>query len=190
MIHDSSKPTLALLEFSSIARGIEATDALLKTARVTVLRSKPISSGKYITLFSGDVEDVRSSLMRGREVGGASVVDELLLPSAHPGILPAASGKATFKLLDAVGIIETQTVASTIVAADAAAKTGAVHLIALRLGDGIGGRAFATFTGEVSDVRVAVEAGAALAQAKGYLKERVVIAKAHPDLAQILDARD
>jgi bacterial microcompartment shell protein len=181
-----AKPTIAMLEFSSIARGIEATDALLKTAAVVVLRAKPISSGKYVTLFTGEVEDVKSALARGRDVGGASVVDELLLPSVHRDVLPAVTGRPASLPIEAVGIIETQTVASAIVAADAAAKTGAVRLVELRLGDGIGGRAFVTFTGEVSDVRVAVEAGSALAAERGFLKERVVIAKAHPDLAPFL----
>jgi microcompartment protein CcmL/EutN len=181
-----ASPTIALLEFSSIARGIEATDALLKMAQIRVVFAKPISSGKFVTLFAGEVEDVRSSLQRGREVGGASVVDDLLLPAAHRDLLPAASGRRPSAELEAVGIIETTTVAATVVAADAAAKTGAVRLLELRLGDGIGGKAFVTFTGEVSDVRVAVDAGATIAAEKGFLKERVVIARAHPDLGRLL----
>ncbi len=180
------RPTIALLEFSSIARGIEATDAILKMSAVSVLLSKPISSGKYVTLFTGEVEDTRSSLDRGRELGGATVVDELLLPSVHPAVLPATLGRRPLQELDAVGIIETTTVAATIVAADAAAKTGAVELIEIRLGDGIGGKAFVTLGGEVSDVRVAVEAGAQSAASRGFLRERVVIARAHPDLARVL----
>ena len=67
--------------------------------------------------------------------------------------------------LDAIGVIETTTVASSILSADAALKTATVDLIDIRIANGLGGKSFFTVTGEVSDVRSAVMAGAAFSNA-------------------------
>ena len=78
-------------------------------------------------------------------------------------------------------MIETFSVASTVVAVDAAAKAARVNLIEIRLAKGLGGRAFVTLTGDVSEVEAAVEAGSAPARKKGVLVKSVVIPR--PDEA-------
>jgi microcompartment protein CcmL/EutN len=85
--------------------------------------------------------------------------------------------------LDAIGVVETNTVASAIVAADLALKTATVDLLELRIANGLGGKSFFTLTGEVSDVRSAVAAGARTASERGLLAREVVIARPHPELA-------
>ncbi len=52
-------------------------------------------------------------------------------------------------------------VASLTEAADAAVKTARVSLIEIRLAMALGGKAFATLTGDVAAVRSAVDSGAA-----------------------------
>ena len=48
-----SPPALALVELSSIARGVVVTDAVCKKAPVDVVRSAPVSPGKFVSLFVG-----------------------------------------------------------------------------------------------------------------------------------------
>jgi len=56
-----SETCIGLLEFNSIAAGIEATDALLKQAAVRIMVAKTVCPGKYIILFSGDEASVEES---------------------------------------------------------------------------------------------------------------------------------
>ena len=45
--------SIGFLEFSSIAKGIEAADTVLKAAAVDVLFAHPVCPGKYSLLFAG-----------------------------------------------------------------------------------------------------------------------------------------
>ena len=88
--------------------------------------------------------------------------------------------------LDAIGVVETTTVAACIVSADVALKQADVELLELRIANGLGGKSYVTMTGEVSDVRSSVQAGAGSAETTGRLARHVVIAKPHPDLGEYL----
>ena len=79
----------------------------------------------------------------------------------------------------ALGILEFFSVTGAVIAADAAAKAANVSLIEIRLGTGIGGKSFVTFTGDVGAVEESAEAGAKTAENSGALVAKVVIA--HPD---------
>lgn len=179
---------IGLLELCSIARGVEVADAVLWQARIEVLFATPVHPGKYVLLFTGSVEDVRSAVRRGAEIAGADLVDQLVIPQIHEQVVPMLkrNGGRVKGELDALGVIETTTVASAIVAADIALKTATVDLIDLRIANGLGGKSFFTLIGEVSDVRSSVAAGARSAQEKGLLAREVVIARPHPDLVHHL----
>lgn len=175
---------IGLLELCSVARGVEVADAVLWQAHIELLFSTPVHPGKYVLLFTGSVDDVRASVRRGAEIAGADLVDQLVIPQVHEQIVPILkrNGGHIKGELDAIGVIETTTVASAIVSADIALKTATVDLIDLRIANGLGGKSFFTVTGEVSDVRSSVAAGARNAQEKGLLAREVVIARPHPDL--------
>lgn len=178
-------PCVGLLELCSVARGIEVADAILWEAEIEMLFASPVQPGKYVMLFTGSVEDVRSSLRRGEELAGSDIVDRLLIQQVHPQVeagLRREGGHVNGDL-DAIGVVETTTVASSVLAADIALKTATVDLIDLRIANGLGGKSFFTLTGEVSDVRSAVTAGARNAQEQGLLARDVVIPRPHPDLA-------
>jgi microcompartment protein CcmL/EutN len=181
-------PCIGLLETCSIARGMEVADALLWQAEVELLCATPVHPGKYVILFSGPVDDVRAALRRGEEIAGADLVDRLHIPQVHPQVeraLRRRGGKVDVPL-DALGVIETTTVASSIVAADLAVKTAIVDLIDLRIANGLGGKSFLVVMGNVADVRSSIAAGARFAQEKGLLAREVVIARPHPDLLRHL----
>jgi len=61
-----------------------------------------------------------------------------------------------------------------------------VDLIDFRIANGLGGKSFFTITGEVSDVRSSVAAGARSAQERGLLAREVVIPRPHPELVRHL----
>lgn len=180
---------IALLETSSIAAGLEMTDAILWESDIELLFATHVQPGKYVVLFTGSIEDLRSALRRGAEVARGDLVDQLFIPQVHPGVCEAlkrATNEGPKSELDAVGVLETTTVASCIAAADIALKEAAVDLLELRIANGLGGKSYASMMGEVSDVRSAIQAGARSAEAVGRLARHVVIPKPHPDLASHL----
>ncbi len=176
-----------MIETCSIAQGMLVADAMLKEAPVRILEAGPVSPGKFTVLVAGEVEEVRSALRRGLAEAGDTLVDRLFIPQVHPGVYAALSGTVPIQPLDAVGIIETYSVAAVVSAADVAAKRASVRLLRMRLGHGIGGKGFVTLTGEVSDVRAAVAEGAALARARGMLVREVVIPQPDPGMAAVLE---
>jgi microcompartment protein CcmL/EutN len=182
-----SGPCVGLLELASIAAGIETTDALVKEAAVEIIESRAVSPGKYVILFSGSVEDTTSSLRRGLESGADTLIDSLLIPNVEPTLLALMRGEAPrVSGLDAVGVIETLSVASTVRAADIASKTGSLELVGIGLAVGLGGKSYVTLTGPLPDVQSGVDAGAADASAAGMLVRSVVIPRPHTDMARVL----
>jgi microcompartment protein CcmL/EutN len=176
------EPALALLEFSSIAAGIEAADAMVKRAPIDVIRSGTVQPGKYLVLIGGQVADVEESLAAGREVGGDAAVDLVYLPQVHPEVVTSIAGGRVPDVNDALGIVETTTVAAAIHAADAGIKGAAVRLVEIRLADGLGGKGIVLFSGLVADVEAAVEIGVGVLERTELLVRQVVIPKLHPEM--------
>ena len=176
------REAIGLIETVSIAIGISVTDEMAKTADVEVLESTAICPGKYMVLIAGDVSSVESSLKRGVETGGDVVVDTLFIPHVHPQIFPAILGATEVENLRALGVVETFTVASSILAADAAAKAAGVTLLEIRLARGLGGKGFFTMTGEVFEVEAAMDAALEVAKKGGNLVRSVVIPRPHEKL--------
>ncbi|MDK2799565.1 MAG: hypothetical protein PWP27_904 [Clostridiales bacterium] len=174
--------TIGLLEFNSIAKGIEAADAMTKAAEVELLRAHSICPGKYIVLISGDVGAVKASVEAGVEVGKQFIVDKLVLPRVHPQLIRAMNGTTPVNEVNSLGVLEFFSIATSIVAADAAAKAASVDLIEIRSGFAIGGKSFITLTGDVSAVQEAVEAGANIGEASGMLVNKVVIPSPRKEL--------
>jgi microcompartment protein CcmL/EutN len=110
------------------------------------------------------------------------VVDSFVIPSLHESVFPALSGITKIEALEALGIVESFSVASLIEGADAAVKAANIQLIEIRLAMALGGKAFVTLTGSVAAVQSAVEAGAQVVGAKGMLVNKVVIASPRPEL--------
>jgi microcompartment protein CcmL/EutN len=52
------QPALALIEFDSIAAGIEAGDAMAKKAPIARIVAGTVRNGKYLVLISGEVADM------------------------------------------------------------------------------------------------------------------------------------
>ncbi len=170
----------------SIARGIEACDGMLKMAEVDLVEAHPICAGKYLVLITGDVDAVRSSVSRGVEIASATLVDQLLIPNVHSQVIQALSSSVPVGVLDALGVLETFTAASSILAADAAVKAARVDLLEIRLARGMGGKSFVTMTGEVGAVEAAVRSGTEAIRDDGALVHSVVIPRPHESMGRVI----
>ncbi|OFW66316.1 MAG: hypothetical protein A2Z12_09730 [Actinobacteria bacterium RBG_16_68_21] len=153
-------PALALLEFESVAAGIVAGDLMVKRGPVAELLAGTVHPGHYLVMVVGTVGDVEEAIAAGREASPAALIDEVFLPDVHPDVIGAIHGTRVAGAGEALGVIETHTVAATIEAADAGVKGAHVFLMEVNLADGLGGRAYALFTGAVPDVAAAVSIGA------------------------------
>ncbi|MCX7016501.1 MAG: BMC domain-containing protein [Candidatus Sumerlaeota bacterium] len=168
---------VGMIETSSIAIGHEAEDAMLKAADVRLLVARTICSGKYLVIIGGDVAAVEAALAAGRAAAEGVLIDEMIVPVAHPGVFPALANSVALpaEQVGALGIVETFSACSIVEAADAAAKAAEVTLLRIHVAMAIGGKGFFLCTGDVAAVRSAIEAGAAVAARHGILVATAVI---------------
>ncbi|MBI4704139.1 MAG: BMC domain-containing protein [Deltaproteobacteria bacterium] len=152
-------PALGLIEFRSIAAGTRACDALIKKAPVRVIRLGSLQPGKFAVLFSGGVAEVDQSFAEALRVGAAAVIDEVMLPQVERSVYAAVLGHRGGWGAETLGIIETDTLAATVEAADAAVKGASVRVTEIRLGDGLGGKGLCHFAGPQADVEAALAIG-------------------------------
>jgi microcompartment protein CcmL/EutN len=178
------KRAIGLIELRSIARGIETTDVMLKAADVELLRAHATCPGKYVVLIAGDVGAVRSAVAAGEQVAPGLIVDTFVLPNVHPSIFPALTATTEIDQVRSIGIIETYTLAASIVAADIAVKAANIDLIEIRLPFALGGKAFAIFSGDVSSVRTAVDSAVGNLKDDGVIESYTVIASPHKSLIE------
>ena len=172
---------LGALEFSSIAIGIVALDEMIKIAPIKIIEARTMCPGKYHIVFSGDVAAVEYSFNKGYETGKELIVDSLFLPMIHPDAAMAIGKTISTPEWDAIGIIETNTVVSSIEAADLAAKVGGVKIIEVRLAIGFGGKSYVKLLGSLDAVEAAMEAGTAKARSKGLLCMSTLIPQPHQE---------
>jgi microcompartment protein CcmL/EutN len=104
------------------------------------------------------------------------------LPQVHPEVVTSIAGGRVPDVNDALGIVETTTVAAAIHAADAGIKGATVRLVEVRLADGLGGKGIVLFSGLVADVEAAVEIGVGVLERPEHLVRQVVIPKLHPEM--------
>jgi microcompartment protein CcmL/EutN len=178
------EPAIGLIETNSIAVGIRVGDAMVKRAPVNLLEARTVCPGKYIVLVGGYTGPVGESMQAGKEAAADALVDQLFLPNVHPSLFPAIAGAVSMDEVEALGIVETISVASTIVAADAAVKAAAITLTEIRLANGLGGKSFTLMVGDVPNVQAAVEAGVQAIKEDGSLIRWVVIPQLHEDMRQ------
>ncbi|MBS4030926.1 MAG: BMC domain-containing protein [Clostridiales bacterium] len=178
--------SIGLVEFGSIALGIIGADVMLKTAEVELITAGTVCPGKYTVMVGGGVAAVESSVRAGVKQNETSVIDEFIIPNVHPEVFPAIAGVNNISQIDSLGVIETFSVASLIIAADAAVKAGAVRLVEIRLAIGMGGKSFVTLTGDVAAVKSAVQAGSDVAAVSGMLANKVIIPSPHSRLKEVI----
>ena len=150
-------PTIAVIEFGSIADGIFCTDALLKRAPIAMIKSGTVSRGRYLVIIGGSTASVEESLNEALALGRSGVLDHAFLPDIHPRLHDALLGERSLVEQDAVAILETDTVAANVRATELALKGTDVRLVELRLAEyEMSGKAISLFNGPLHVVEAAM----------------------------------
>lgn len=148
---------LGMIEFKTVASGITATDLMLKTANIEVVQANPVCPGKYLATIAGEISAVKAAIEAAEAFNSAMLIDKFILGNPHESVQPAICGTLPINDKGAIGILETFTAASAVVAADTAVKTALVELVEIRLAKGMCGKSYIIFTGSVASVTAAVE---------------------------------
>lgn len=177
---------LGMVETNCIPAGIEAGDAMLKTADVALVSAQAVCAGKYIVIVSGSVAAVKAAVEAGAETADDVLVDSIVIPNVHDQVIEAISASSEIDNVGALGLLETFSLASAVICADAAVKAANISLIEVRLGRGLGGKSFVILTGDVAATRAAVQAAQNLEESQGMVARTVVIPSPHPDILQAI----
>lgn len=167
--------SIGMVELTTVSAGITCADIMIKTAEVDVLQASVVCPGKYIVIISGELSAVKASVEAAKSYKPEKVIDTFVLGNPHESIFPAIYGVECPEHTEALGILESYSAASAIVAADTAAKTSLVDLIELRLAKGMCGKSFLLITGSVSSVQAAIDKAQKEAEEKGMLLDSSVI---------------
>lgn len=168
------KKALGMIEFKTVASGITATDLMLKTADVEVVQANPVCPGKYLATISGEISSVKAAIDAAERFNPTMLIDKFVLGNPHESVQPAICGALEIKNKNAIGILETFTAASAVVAADTAAKTALVDLIEVRLAKGMCGKSYIILTGSVSSVTAAIERAKAGVEEGMFLDSSII----------------
>lgn len=170
---------LGMVEFKTVSSGVAAADAMVKTAEIEIIEAQTVCPGKYIVIISGELSAVRAAVDSAKEVSPEMMSDSFVLGNPHESIFPAIYGSAEIENAKALGVLETYSAPSIIVAADAAAKTSLVELIELRIARGMCGKSYMFITGEIAAVSAAIERAKEVVGESGFFLDESVIA--NPD---------
>ena len=113
-------------------------------------------------------------------------MDHVVIPRVHEGVFPALASAVMPKEIQAVGILEAYSQSAMLTAADLVLKAAELEPVELRLGTGLGGKAFFVFTGDVAAVEAGLEAGKASIGEKGMLLNAEVIPSPAKKFAETL----
>ena len=174
--------SIGVIELKNIPKGVEATDAALKSAGVEMVSAHPSCPGKYELILTGSISNVTAAVSHVLAKFESYVIDSSIMGRIDEQVITALFGTQTGERKGSLGLIETFSAATAIKAADIAVKTARVQIFDLRVSRGMGGKGVVMLTGEVGDVTAAVEAGSAYVQGQGMLSSNSIIAAPHADL--------
>jgi microcompartment protein CcmL/EutN len=177
---------VGMIEVLSIPLGILAGDAMMKAARVSLITAGTVCAGKYTVMVSGETAAVESAVRAGEEVVENTLVDSMLIPNVDARVVAAVAGASAAEDAEAIGVLETFSLAAAVRAADAAVKAAAGELIEVRLGRGMGGKSFVLLTGDVASVEAAVAAAENSEGTQGLMARSVVIPAPHKEIVRAL----
>lgn len=178
--------SIGVIEFKSIAKGIAATDEMVKAANVSIITASSLCPGKYITIVTGDVAAVNASVEVGVQIGDMFCTNHFVISNVHESIFPASTGTASYDQIRSIGIVETMSAIGAIQAGDTAAKTADVDVVDIRIARGLGGKGFVVLSGDVSAVQASVQACEELLKESGDIIATTVIPSPNADFKNYL----
>ncbi|HWQ78609.1 MAG TPA: BMC domain-containing protein [Anaerovoracaceae bacterium] len=180
------KKSIGMIEYRSIAKAIESTDAMLKAANVELILSAPQCPGKFVSIVSGEVSAVENAVRAGKLAADVFVIEDYIIANVSEDIFPALSGSANYDRIESLGVIETMSAITSIMAGDIAAKSGNVKLIEIRIARGLGGKGFTILTGELASVKSAMRSCEEKLKETGAIVSAVVIASPSKSLIEAI----
>jgi microcompartment protein CcmL/EutN len=175
---------IGMVEYKTVSTGLLAADTMLKTAQVEIIEAQTVCPGKYIFLLKGDLSAVNACIEIARNRYSEHLIDSFILGNPHESIFSAIYGTTQIEKMQALGVLETFSVASIIVAADEAAKTAEVELIELRIARGMCGKSYMMLTGEIAAVEAAIEKAKKAVGEGSMLLDSAIIANPDSKLAK------
>ena len=166
---------IGMVEYKTVSTGIKAADLIVKTADVELIQAQTVCPGKFIILFTGDLSAIRVSVDAAQNTYPESLIDSFVLGNPHESLFKALTCTAEIDNVQALGVIETFTGASAIVAADHASKTAEVTVFEIRVARGMCGKSYVLLNGSVAAVTEAVESSVALIKEEGLMLDYAVI---------------
>ncbi len=177
-----SVDVIGILELSSMADGFNTLDAVVKESPVTIIKAEPINPGKYLIMITGDVASVEAAMDVGVNIAGTSIVDHILLKNLDEQIIPAIKGCQAPEEWDAVGLLETNSVAAGVEAADMVVKEAEIHIVGILTGNETGGKALVKLTGAIGDINTAMNSAVEMLNNKEQLYRNIIIPGPHVDI--------
>lgn len=179
-------PTLGMIELKSIAKGLFVADLMLKKAHVRLLLSAPVGCGKYVIIVTGDEASLIEAMAVGHAFGGDFLMNDFIITNIHPTVVEALAFRRSFAGLDAVGIIESQSLSSIVRCADIAAKASDAELIEITYDLDMGGKGFFTMTGDLANIEASMEAAQTQMRREGTFINSEIIAAPHFDMEEVV----
>jgi microcompartment protein CcmL/EutN len=157
---------------------------MLKKSPVALLRCGTVHPGRWLALVGGTVAATEEAHAEG--LGGATVVDEVLLPDPVPSVIDAVMGGRTAPEGESLGVLEAASSPALLGAVDAALKAVPVRLCELRLADDLGGHAVALLDGLLPDVEAALDLVRARLEPSGRLLAATLMPRLDDALRDVL----
>lgn len=167
--------SIGMVEYRTVSSGITAADTMVKTAEVEVIQASAVCPGKYVVIVTGELSAVKASIDAAKTKLPEQLADSFVLGNPHEDIFRAIYGGGEIGDAKALGVLETFSAPSIIVAADTAAKASEVKLIELRIARGLGGKSYMLLTGTVASVTAAIDRAKTVIGDEGMLLDYSVI---------------
>jgi microcompartment protein CcmL/EutN len=113
---------VGFLESSSIAKGIEASDAMVKMASVKLAKTAIVARGKYIILINGPVGEVESAMRAGKAVLDKALVDEVLIRNVASQVVDSLDKRRPVEVLVELGQVRRREVERRLAVNDGVAQ--------------------------------------------------------------------
>ncbi len=128
---------LALMELDSVATGLAVIDALTKRARVVVWSAGVVEPGRFLILLTAPLGDLEEAWDTALNRASGTILDKVLIPFAHPAVERGLKGhREVDNTVECVGICETNSISSALIACDRALKDANVSLAGFRFSPG------------------------------------------------------
>lgn len=177
---------IGMVEYKTVSTGIKAADMIVKTAQVELIQSQTVCPGKFIILFTGEISAVKACVDAVSVSYEDGLIDKFVLGNPHESIMRALTCTTDIEQVEALGVIETFTAASIIVAADYAAKNAEVSLIEVRVARGMCGKSYLLLTGSVAAVTESVQNACKHIGEEGTLLDHAIIPNPSKDFIETL----